>query len=83
MWRRLSLLVLCCAVSGLGALEADGSHDPSPEEILHTEASVAGKPDQDAPPAATAADREQQPTAEPLEDELDNQENIISQVSVV
>lgn len=103
MWRRFSLLVLCCAVSGLDALEADRSADPSREKMLLTEAAELGKPDKDAPSAAKAGDgprgaeqqspgrdapvvgaegRVLQPTAEPLEDELDNQENIISQVSV-
>lgn len=100
MWRRFSLLVLCCAVSGLDALEADRSADPSPEKMLLTEAAELGKPYKDAPSAAQVEDglrggeqqrgapvvgaegRVQQPTAEPLEDELDNQENIISQVSV-
>ncbi|XP_040912121.1 olfactomedin-like protein 2B isoform X2 [Toxotes jaculatrix] len=90
MWRRLSLLVLCCAASGLGAQEADRSA----EKMLVPEATALGKPDQDAPSAAKAEDSlregEQQlprrdapvpqPTAEPLEDELDNQENIISQL---
>lgn len=95
MWRRLSLLILCCAVSGLDALEANTTADPLPV----TEAAEPGKPDQDASPAATVEDRvrggeqqspgreperrAQQPTAEPLEEEMDNQENVISQVSVM
>ncbi len=97
MWRRFSLLVLCCAVSGLDALEADRSADPLQEKMLLTEAAELGKPDKDAPSAAKVEDSlrggeqqsprrdapvVQQPTAEPLEDELDNQENIISQVCV-
>ncbi|XP_075934357.1 olfactomedin-like protein 2B [Anarhichas minor] len=90
MWRRLSLLLLCCAVSGLDALEADRSADPSRETMLMTEAADMGKPDKDAPSTAKEQDRDapvvgaegrvQQPTAEPLEEELDNQENIISQL---
>ncbi|XP_054458598.1 olfactomedin-like protein 2B [Anoplopoma fimbria] len=74
MWHRLSLLVLCCAVSGLDALQADRGAELE-------------KPNRDAPPAsqspgrdAPAVGRAQQPTAEPLEEELDNQENIISQL---
>ncbi|XP_068558141.1 olfactomedin-like protein 2B isoform X2 [Cebidichthys violaceus] len=101
MWRRLSLLLLCCAVRGLDALEPDRSVDPSRETMLMTEAAELGKPEKDAPSAAKEQDnlrggerqspgrdalvagaegRVQQPTAEPLEEELDNQENIISQL---
>ncbi|KAK1879783.1 Olfactomedin-like protein 2B [Dissostichus eleginoides] len=91
MWRRLSLLVLCCAVGGLDALEPTSSTDPSREKMLLTVAGELGKPDNDAPPTAKvevsqrggeqrSAGRGQQPTAEPLEEELDNQENIISQL---
>ncbi|XP_044076095.1 olfactomedin-like protein 2B [Siniperca chuatsi] len=100
MWRRFSLLVLCCAVCGLHALEADRSADPSRETML-PEAAELGKPDKNAPSAAKVEDslrggkqqspggdaplvgaegRVQQPTAEPLEEELDNQENVISQL---
>ncbi|KAG7235754.1 hypothetical protein INR49_002256 [Caranx melampygus] len=80
MWRRLSLLILCCTVTGHGALEAD-------TEMLLTGAAAAA---QDAPSAAPqlqpagrdapAAGIAAQSTAEPLEDEMDNQENIISQL---
>lgn len=80
MWRRLPLLFLCCALSGLDALEADKNADPAPAE-----AADPGKLDKEAPSAARAEDSQrggQQPTAEPLEEEMDNQENIISQVSV-
>ncbi|KAK9539470.1 hypothetical protein VZT92_004575 [Zoarces viviparus] len=90
MWRRLSLLLLCCAVRGLDALEADRSADPSRETMLVTEAAEMGKPDKDAPstakeqdrgaPVVGAEGRVQQPTAEPLDEEMDNQENIISQL---
>ncbi|KAJ4936392.1 hypothetical protein JOQ06_000986 [Pogonophryne albipinna] len=91
MWRRLSLLVLCCAVGGLDALEPTSSTESSREKMLLTEAGELGKPDNDAPPTAKvevsqrggkqrSAGRGHQPTAEPLEEELDNQENIISQL---
>ncbi|XP_023259841.1 olfactomedin-like protein 2B [Seriola lalandi dorsalis] len=83
MWRRLSLLILCCSVRGLDALEADRAADSSREQMPLTEAAALGKPVQDAPSAATqqgTPGREQQSAAEPLEDELDNQENIISQL---
>ncbi|KAF3858852.1 hypothetical protein F7725_012053 [Dissostichus mawsoni] len=52
MWRRLSLLVLCCAVGGLDALEPTSSTDPSREKMLLTVAGELGKPDNDAPPTA-------------------------------
>ncbi|TDH06342.1 hypothetical protein EPR50_G00131030 [Perca flavescens] len=98
MWRGFSLLILCCAVSGL---EANKSDDPSLQKMLSTEAAELASPDKDAPsatevesslrggeqhsagrdaPVVGAEGRAQQPTAEPLEDELDNQENIISQL---
>ncbi|XP_029309415.1 olfactomedin-like protein 2B isoform X3 [Cottoperca gobio] len=101
MWRRFSLLVLCCAVRGLDALEADRSADPWLEKMLLVEAAELGKADKDAPRAAKVEDtmqggeqhssgrdapvvgaegRAQQATADPLEEELDNQENIISQL---
>ncbi|XP_059200521.1 olfactomedin-like protein 2B [Centropristis striata] len=96
MWRRLSLVIFCCAVSALDALDALESVR-SAETLLGKPKGAAepGKPTREAPPAATVEDslrgREQQspgreeerapqPTAEPLEDELDNQENIISQL---
>ncbi|KAL7387201.1 hypothetical protein ABVT39_019831 [Epinephelus coioides] len=97
MWPRFSLLIFCCAVSGLDALEADSSFDPSRGKMLGTEAAELGKPDKDAPPAEKVDDslhlppgtdapvvgaegRAQPPTAEPLEEEMDNQENVISQL---
>ncbi|XP_070775446.1 olfactomedin-like protein 2B [Enoplosus armatus] len=105
MWRRLSLLFLCCAVGGLGglgALEADRSADPSLGEMPPTGAAeLAGRPDKGAPsaaeveggvrgaeqrspggdaPGAGAGGGARQPTAEPLEEELDNQENVVSQL---
>lgn len=83
MWRPLSLLIFCCALSGLDALEADQSAYPSREKMPLTGAAKVGvgvqqPPGRDAPVGGVEA-----PTAEPLEDELDNQENIISQVSVM
>ncbi|XP_035526471.1 olfactomedin-like protein 2B [Morone saxatilis] len=100
MWRRFSLLILCCAVSGLDALEADSIADPFWEKMLLAGAAELGNPDNDAPSAARAeesvrggeqlspgtdapvvgAEGVQQPTSEPLEEELDNQENVISQL---
>lgn len=91
MWPQLSLLIFCCAVSGLDALEADQSVDPSQDNMPLTRAapsateagvvSAAGvtqPPGKDAPIVGAGV-----PTADPLEDEVDNQENIISQVSVM
>lgn len=88
MWRILSVLVFCCAVRGLDGLAADASQDR--EKLNLTGPKELGKPDIGAPSTGRAEDREQrdapagslQPTNAPLEDELDNQENIISQVSV-
>ncbi|KAF3698890.1 Olfactomedin-like protein 2B Photomedin-2 Precursor [Channa argus] len=84
MWHQFSLLILCCAVSGLDALQAHRSADPSQEKMLLSEAADPGKPDKDAASADKVEDSvqrgAQQPTAEPLEDEMDNQENIISQL---
>ncbi|GLD73550.1 olfactomedin-like protein 2B [Lates japonicus] len=89
MWRTLSLLVFCCAVSGLDVLDADPWREKTPQ----TGATVQDKPEEDAPSAAQAEDslrggEQQSPgrgapaegTAKPLEEELDNQENIISQL---
>lgn len=101
MWRKLSLLFFCCAVSGLDASQADRSADPSREKMLPTAAAELGKPDKDAPsadsqrrgaqqlpgtnaaPVVGALGKVEQPIAEPLEDEMDNQENIVSQVITV
>ncbi|XP_056276496.1 olfactomedin-like protein 2B isoform X2 [Pseudoliparis swirei] len=70
MWLRLPLLVACWAVTGLGALEPDrdaprGARDPEGRRGAEQQS-----PGRDAPAAA----------AEPLDEELDNQENIISQL---
>ncbi|KAM4728049.1 olfactomedin-like protein 2B isoform 2-T2 [Anableps anableps] len=88
MWRILSLLFFCCAVRGLDGLAGDTSQDTSREKLNLTGAKELGKPDKGASFPGRAEDREQrdalagslQPTNEPLEDELDNQENIISQL---
>lgn len=82
MWRIFSLLFFCCAVSGLDAPEADRSTELSREKMLPTEAAELGKPDKDDP-VVGALGKVEQPVAQSLEDELDNQENIISQVSNV
>lgn len=97
MWRRLSLLLFCCALTGHDALEADKSADPSREKMQLTGAGDPVKPDQGVPsgglrggerqsteaPVVGVKGGVQQPTAGPLEDEVDNQENVISQVSVM
>ncbi|KAM4556779.1 olfactomedin-like protein 2B [Fundulus diaphanus] len=88
MWRTLSLLAVCCAVRRLDALAADASLDTSREKLLSTGPKELGKPDKGGPAPGRAVHSEQrdapagslQPTTEPLEDELDNQENIISQL---
>ncbi|XP_060939655.1 olfactomedin-like protein 2B [Limanda limanda] len=99
MWHRLSLLLLCCALTGLDALEADridkmpptddpvagqkAVQDAAPSAAANAE--PGPREEQQRPagrdaPAAGAEGRVERPTAEPLEDELDNQENIISQL---
>ncbi|XP_032420906.1 olfactomedin-like protein 2B [Xiphophorus hellerii] len=86
MWRILSVLVFCCTIRGLDGLAADTSQDR--EELNLTGPQELSKPDKGAPSTGRAEDREQrdapagslQPTNAPLEDELDNQENIISQL---
>lgn len=78
MLRILSLLVCCCALDGLAT-------DTSP---IFSGPKELGNPGKGASSPGKAADSEQgeppagslQPTNEPLEDELDNQENIISQL---
>ncbi|CAB1419793.1 unnamed protein product [Pleuronectes platessa] len=99
MWHRLSLLLLCCALTGLDALDADRidkmppTDDPvtgqKAEQDATPSAAASAEPgpreEQQRPagrdaPAAGAEGRVERPTAEPLEDELDNQENIISQL---
>lgn len=72
---------------GLDGLAADSLDR---EELNLTGPQELSKPDKGAPSTGRVEDREQrdapagslQPTNAPLEDELDNQENIISQVSV-
>ncbi|XP_075993299.1 olfactomedin-like protein 2B [Genypterus blacodes] len=98
MWRRLSLLALCCAVSGLdpGRDEAPlGGNDTvhslgkmpvtatTPTALLDRDRGESAAPAARAAGSRGAAEEErmiQQPTAEPLEDETDNQENIIAQL---
>ncbi|XP_074506253.1 olfactomedin-like protein 2B [Sebastes fasciatus] len=102
MWRRFSLLILCCAVSGLDALEATELSQPDQDALETAEDKAEDSLQQQSPspaggaedslqqpedrvqqlsPAGGAEDRvQQQPTAEPLEEELDNQENVISQL---
>nr|XP_020480731.1 olfactomedin-like protein 2B [Monopterus albus] len=88
MWRKISLLILCCALNGLDALEAGGSAEPLKEKLL-TEAAELDKPDKDAPSAAkggpqggeqqspaVGAEGTVQQSTEPLEAE----ESIISQL---
>ncbi|XP_014879079.1 olfactomedin-like protein 2B [Poecilia latipinna] len=86
MWRILSVLVFCWIVRGLDGLAADTSQDR--EELNLTGPKELGKPDKGTPSTGRADDRGQrdapagslQLTNAPLEDELDNQENIISQL---
>ncbi|MED6243249.1 hypothetical protein ATANTOWER_017198, partial [Ataeniobius toweri] len=88
MWRILSLLFFCSAGRGLEGLAADTRLDTSREKLILTGPTELGKPDKGASSPGRAEDREQgdapavslQPTNEPLENELDNQENIISQL---
>ncbi|XP_047225488.1 olfactomedin-like protein 2B isoform X2 [Girardinichthys multiradiatus] len=88
MWRILSLLFFCSAGRGLEGLAADTRLETSREKLFLTGPTEMGKPDKGASSPGRAEDREQgdapavslQPTNEPLENELDNQENIISQL---
>uniref|UniRef100_A0A3Q2UZ29 Olfactomedin-like 2Bb n=1 Tax=Haplochromis burtoni TaxID=8153 RepID=A0A3Q2UZ29_HAPBU len=86
MWRGLSLLIFCCAVRSLAV---DGSIR---EKMLLAETDEL-RPIKDANSTSKAEGSHQfpekatqgrvpqfQPTVEPLEDELENQENIISQL---
>lgn len=88
MRRLLSLLVFCSAVgSSIGGLAADSSPDPSRTKVPLTGEGVLSEPNKAASPPAEVEESPRggklqlQTTAEPLEDEQDNQENIISQVS--
>lgn len=90
MLLRLSLLIFCCALTGVDALEVDKSADPWQEKIALTGAPALDKPDKEAdmreadqqPPRRDASlEGEVAPTAEALEDEVDKQESFISQVS--
>ncbi|XP_054889824.1 olfactomedin-like protein 2B isoform X2 [Poeciliopsis prolifica] len=86
MWRILSVLAFCWAVRGLAGLAAGAGQDR--EEMSLTGPRELGSPDEGAPSSGRAEHGEQrdapagslQPTNAPLEDELDNQENIISQL---
>ncbi|XP_028283384.1 olfactomedin-like protein 2B isoform X2 [Parambassis ranga] len=93
MWRRLSvglLVCLCCAVHGLSAQEEGGMLLAGAEELSHEtdkNAPTAAAAKAEASPPGGGERRVsgsdgpvQRPTAEPLRDELDNQENIISQL---
>ncbi|XP_037538237.1 olfactomedin-like protein 2B [Nematolebias whitei] len=89
MWRVLSLQIFCCVLRTLSALAADSTLDSPGEELRLTGAVELMETDRSAPFAATKAEGQRaggprllgvEPTSEPLEDELDNQENIISQL---
>lgn len=83
MWRMLrilSLLVCCCALDGLAA---DTSQIFLGPKELGNPGKGASSPRKDADSVRGEPPAGLQPTSEPLEDELDNQENIISQVSVL
>lgn len=82
MWRPLRLLLLCCALSGLDAQEPDqgaqtwplpGASASPVNVVVGVREAVTRSPQRDAGDRAS--------TAEPLEEEFDNQENVISQVS--
>ncbi|XP_026229426.1 olfactomedin-like protein 2B [Anabas testudineus] len=92
MWRQPSLLLLLCwALPGPDALQADRSAEPS-RRMLPSGAAELGKADNDGPSAAEGVEASRQrgarqppdtsaaPAEQPLEDEMDNQENIISQL---
>ncbi|XP_037314369.2 olfactomedin-like protein 2B isoform X2 [Pungitius pungitius] len=86
MWRTsLLLLLLCWSVRGLEA-RGDTSADPSRVTTAAAAAAVT-PPDKEAPhdvrqhsPGTDAPVAGAEPTTKPLEEELDNQENIISQL---
>ncbi|XP_068196085.1 olfactomedin-like protein 2B isoform X2 [Antennarius striatus] len=92
MWRGLSVLVVCWAVTGPGSgqtgvptqrmLLTGTTGAPHPEEDARSAAAEDNRPE--APTTAAPVDGEVgsvlQDTDEPLEDELDNQENVISQL---
>ncbi|XP_068427087.1 olfactomedin-like protein 2B [Clinocottus analis] len=82
MWSRLSLLLVCCAVAGLRALEPDTATQPYQETKPGTGAAERGELDKEAHRAAQESPGRHAPAegAEHLEEELDNQENIISQL---
>lgn len=71
MWRTSLLLLVLCS-----SLQADPEAPHAAREADHLRQRSLGT---DAPVAGTEQSA-QQPTARPLEEELDNQENIISQV---
>ncbi|XP_017277647.1 olfactomedin-like protein 2B isoform X2 [Kryptolebias marmoratus] len=92
MWRVLPLLVFCCVFRTPGALAADTSQDSPGEKLPLPGAEELSKPDGGAPSAAEGEESQRAgelqlpgevallPASEPLEDEMDNQENIISQL---
>ncbi|KAM6918243.1 olfactomedin-like protein 2B [Xenentodon cancila] len=80
MWR-WSLLVFCCAVCSIDALAADGSLDPSAGPELSGSNRTA--PSAAEVEASQRGGERQLPdagSAQPLEEERDNQENVISQL---
>ncbi|XP_026168566.1 olfactomedin-like protein 2B [Mastacembelus armatus] len=87
MWRKISLLILCCTVSGLDARqETERSAEKvqtGEAELGNQEGSLRGGGQRSSGTGnlgVGAEDSVQQPMSEPLEDELNNQENIISQL---
>lgn len=82
----VSLLLISGAVYRLGALEAEpGTEQPPglmPPLLPPGDGDVVAAARQDAPPRGDVPGAGAEPSADPLEDELDNQENIISQVKI-
>ncbi|XP_041849693.1 olfactomedin-like protein 2B [Melanotaenia boesemani] len=91
MRRLLSLLIFYCAVRGLNAQVVDKSMDHSRIKMLLNETEKLTEPNKNASELEESKQGGEhhfpgsegkvlQPTTEPLDDEMDNQENIISQL---
>ncbi|XP_040924180.1 olfactomedin-like protein 2B isoform X2 [Betta splendens] len=86
MWSQLSLLLFCCALTG-PAVSQDTNADPLREKTVPVEAAglrdartAERLPATNAAPDVMEPGKAELPTTEPLEDETDNQENVISQL---
>lgn len=84
MMRLLTLLCVCWAVGGLGAQRGGKSTDLPPTQRSDQATKDAPEAQQSARGGETQLPGREggvpEPTAQPLQDELDNQENIISQL---